>query len=184
MGDESLAENGHNRIGVTVVGKNLYLKPHGYATQDNCLGIPAFLEAMFRRGCARVAFDLEECDGMDSSFLGVIADAATNLPGRQHGTVVILNADEQNRKELATVGLLPLIEVLDEPIDAPEGFELEDVDFMHFPCTEQERIEEIKRLHETLCHLSEHNKEKFGRFVSMLDAELKQANETETTPAG
>ena len=173
-----------NRIGVTVVGKNLYLKPHGYATQDNCLGVPSFLKAMFRRGCVRVAFDLEECDGMDSTFLGVIADAATNLPGQDHNTVVILNADEQNRKELATVGLLSLVEVIEEPIDAPEGFELKDIDFMHFPCTEQERIEEIKRLHSKLCNISEENREKFGSFVSMLDAELKQANEQETTPTG
>ncbi len=172
-----------SRIGVTVVGKNLYLKLYGYATQDNCLGIPSFLNAMFRRGCVRVAFDLEECEGMDSTFLGVIADAATNLPGQEHGSVVILNADEQNRKELATVGLLSLVDVIDETIDAPEGFELKDIDFMHFPCTEKERIKEIKRLHGKLCELSQANEEKFGSFVSMLDAELKQANE-ETTPTG
>ena len=171
-------------IGVTIVGKCLYLKPVGFATQDNCLGIPCFLKAMFRQGCTRVAFDLEECKGMDSTFLGIIADAATNLPRHQKTPVVIFNADEQNMKELRTVGLLSLVEVVEKPMEPPSEFEFEDVNFMHFPRTEEERIKEVMRLHETLCELNEHNRQKFGSFISMLETELQQAGEHEKTPTG
>lgn len=59
-----------------MIERTVYLKPFGFATQQNSLGIPDFVSAMFRAGCNSVSFDLACCRGMDSTFLGVIAYAA------------------------------------------------------------------------------------------------------------
>ena len=86
-----MSENETGRIEVAVLDKNVYIRPIGYATQTISLGVPDFLEAMFRQGCTSVTFDLKACEGMDSTFLGVIAAAAMS---RAHGgekAVVILN---------------------------------------------------------------------------------------------
>ena len=167
-------------IGVLVMSKRLktvYLKPFGYATQDNSLGIPDFLACMFREGCVRVAVDLKDCHGMDSTFLGVIADAATNLPRQGGKTVVILNARGREKKEMATVGLLPLVSVIDHPLDVPDGIEFMKADFFTFAGTERERCERIKYLHEQLTQLNERNKKQFGSFVAMLQKELQEASQ-------
>jgi len=164
-------------IGVLIIDKSVYLRPVGYATQDNSLGVPGFLSSMFQEGCVRVAIDLKDCMGMDSTFLGVIAHAATNLPRHGGSPVTILNASEKDIREFATVGLLSLVEVIDSPVEPPEGLELLEIDFVHFPNTERERIQQVKYLHEQLAKLNERNKKNFSSFLSMLQEELGQAND-------
>ena len=166
-------------IGVLIIEKSVYLKPVGYATQDNSLGIPTFLRAMFRCGCTKVAIDLENCRGMDSTFLGVMADAATNLPKHGETSLLILNASEKNKQELATVGLLPLVKIVEKPYHPPAGLDLQKVDFFHLPDSDTERIKEIKRLHEQLVNLNERNKEQFGSFISMLEEEFQETKSSE-----
>ncbi len=161
------------RIEVAIVGDNVYLKPFGRASQHNCLGLPDFLDGMFREGCTMAAFDLAECTGMDSSFLGVIAAAATAVPRKIGQTVVILNASESLMEGLQRVGLLQLVKVVKEPVTPPVDVALRPVDLMHLPHTERQRITQIKVLHEHLVKLNEKNKATFGPFLKMLEEELK-----------
>jgi len=173
-------------IGVFIINKDfksVYLKPFGRAIQENCLGIPDFLACMFRQGCVCVAIDLKDCTAMDSTFLGVIADAATNLPRRAGKTVLILNAAERDIKEFRTVGLLPLVKIVEHPVEIPEQIKLIKADFVHFPGTERKRVERIKYLHEQLVKLNERNKRVFGSFISMLQSELKATERNRCAPS-
>lgn len=163
-----------DRIGVAIIGQNVYVKPVGMATQENSLGIPDFLDAMFRAGCTSVSFDLSECLGMDSTFLGVVAGAATVAPHLPGKTVIILNAGDRAVRTLKRVGLIPLVCIHEEVLEPPEEIELRAVDFVHLPRTERERLEKIKKLHEELARLNDRNREMFGSFIAMLAAELKQ----------
>ncbi len=167
------------RIEVAIVGKTVYLKPYGLATQQNSLGVPDFLDAMFRAGCRDVVIDLEECRGMDSTFLGVIADAATALPRAPGKTVMVLNASEKACRQLQRIGLTPLVCIHAGEVDVPDELEFRKIDFVHFPKTETERIEKIKDLHKQLARLNEKNQRTFGSFIKMLEEELRQA-ETDT----
>ena len=164
----------NDRILVAVLDRTVYVRPFGYATQKDCLGLPDFLKAMFREGCVNVAFDLGETVGMDSTFLGVIASAAMPGPRTGEKSVVVLNADEHARRELRTIGLVGVIALRDEPYEPPADVELSEVDFVHLPGTERERLIRIKELHEGLVKLNDKNKRNFGAFVKMLDEELER----------
>jgi anti-anti-sigma regulatory factor len=170
-------------IGVAIMDKTVYLKPCGCAIRENSLGLPDFLRSMFREGCMRVAIDLENCQGMDSTFLGVVADAATNLPRHGGKNVIILNAGERARRELATVGLLGLVEMADESVEPPEDLEMQRVDFLPFPDDSRERAEQVKYLHEQLTKLNDANKKKFGDFIQMLERELEEQSDTGDSPS-
>jgi len=163
-----------DRILVAVLGKMVYVKPFGCATQKDCLGLPDFLRAMFREGCTSAAFDLAECTGMDSTFLGVIASAAIPGPATSGRTVVVLNCDEAARQELRMIGLLDKVALKEGPCAPPCELELSEVDFVHLPATERERIQRIKELHEQLVKLNERNRKNFGPFVEMLGKELER----------
>jgi hypothetical protein len=163
-----------DRIEVAVIDQSVYLKPYGFATQDNSLGIPDFLSAMFRSGCLVVLFDLSECKGMDSTFLGVMADAACGRPRRRAKTAVVVNADEDALRQLRRVGLLGLVKVRKERIEQPEGLKMRSIDFLHFPKTEMQRLETIRQLHEKLASLNEKNRTTFGSFLTMIEEELQQ----------
>lgn len=167
-----MGEDDH--IEVAVIDRTVFLKPFGFGTQHNSLGIPDFLNAMFRAGCHFVAFDLSECKGMDSTFLGVIADAATATPHRPGRTVMIMNAADDLMRQLKRIGLLPLVQVHEEPVEPPADIELSQIDFLHFPRTEQQKLEKVKYLHEQLIRLNEKNQMLFGPFIEMLEAELQE----------
>jgi hypothetical protein len=161
-----------SKVQVAVLENNVYVKPVGYATQRTCLGVPDFLEAMFRQGCKSVTFDLKDCKGMDSTFLGVVASAAMS---RAHGggrAVVVLNAGERLVHELRVVGLLPLVALKKEPCELPEDIKLADLDLVHMPGNERDRVVRIKRLHQELVKLNSANKRRFEGFVKMLEEEL------------
>ena len=135
---------------------------------------------MFRAGCLFVVFDLQDCKGMDSTFLGVIADAAT--AGRHRGeakTAVIVNADEANVRQLRRVGLLSLVKLHEGHVDQPEKLELSQVDFIHLPGTEHQRLERIRDLHEQLAKLNEKNRRTFGPFLTMVEEELRRHRKQE-----
>jgi hypothetical protein len=168
-----------DHIEVAVIDQTVFLKPFGFGTQHNSLGIPDFLAAMFRAGCRFVAFDLGECKGMDSTFLGVIADAACAAPHRSGKTVTILNASEALLRQLKRIGLLPLVQVHGEPVAPPAEIQLRQIDFLHFPKTEQQKLEKVKYLHEQLIRLNEKNKLLFGPFIQMLEDELMQEGAVE-----
>lgn len=162
------------QIKVAVLETSIYLKPFGYATQANSLGIPDFLDGMFRAGCQFVIFDLAECTGMDSTFLGVIADAATALPHRDSKTAVIINASDARLTQLRRIGLLALVKVREENAPLPDDVELTSIDFVHFPKTEMQRLARIKTLHEKLVDLNVKNELTFGPFIQMLEEEMRQ----------
>lgn len=162
-----------DRIQVAILGRTIYLKPLGFATQHNSLGVPDFVSAMFRAGCTCVAFDLAECKGMDSTFLGVMADAAMASAHRQGKTAIILNAAERLVAQIRRIGLLPLVCLRREESEPPCDIELRQVDFVHFPKTEYQKLRKVKHLHEQLALLNEKNRRLFGPFVAMLEEELR-----------
>jgi len=163
-----------DRIEVALFGGTVYLKPIGFATQNNCLGVPDFLKGMLSAGCRYIAFDLSECKGIDSTFLGVVANAALSRPQARTKTVLILNASRKALTLLRRVGLLPLVHVCKGKVETPEGLALRPIDFVHFPGTERERLRRIMELHRELCGLNEKNRRNFGPFVAMLKEELEE----------
>ena len=162
------------RILVAVFEKTIYVKPMGHATQENCLGLPDFIKAMFRQGCTSVTFDLDECEAMDSTFLGVVASAAMSTAHGQGKSVLIVNADEGARHEFGMIGLTPVVAFKDEHCEPPPELELSQIDFVHLPSNERERIKKIKEMHEQLVQLNERNRRNFQGFIDMLETELQE----------
>ncbi|MFP4175771.1 MAG: STAS domain-containing protein [Candidatus Brocadiia bacterium] len=162
------------RILVAVFDKTIYVKPMGHATQENCLGLPDFIKAMFREGCNNVTFDLENCNAMDSTFLGVVASAGMACSNQQGKGVLVVNADQSARQEFEMIGLTPVLAFRDEPCEPPPELELSHIDFCHLPNDERERIKTIKEMHEELIELNERNRQNFQGFIDILDEELQE----------
>lgn len=167
--DPSSGANGE--ILVAVFDNTIYVKPFGFATQQNALGLPDFLNCMFRNGHKKVTVDLEKCSGMDSTFLGVIATAALS-PSSAKKNVVIINAGDEAKMQLQRIGLMDVIAFKEEPCPPPPDLQLSHIDFFHLPSSEKERVCRIKELHQQLIRLNEKNRKKFGSFIKMLDEEL------------
>ncbi len=167
------------KIEVAILGKTIYVRASGYATQANSLGLPDILVAMFQQGCTSVTFDLKECCGMDSTFMGVIAGAAISRTRPRGKAVAIINSNDRTRQELTFIGLLPAVALVEEEVALPEGLRLARAGTIHWPKTERARITKIKKLHENLIALNEKNKKRFGAVIEMLETELRQEEGSE-----
>lgn len=154
---------------VAVGERAVYLRVHGLGSMNNCLCVRDFLEDMVEDHRGFVVVDLEDCTGMDSTFMGVLAGIATyEVDGRPVG-VAVVNGSPQLVKLLRGVGLTELVYVDPQPFDPPplEFHRLEEQP------SEEDRLKLIRAAHEHLIEISEENEKLFGPLVKTIEREMR-----------
>lgn len=148
-------------------GDALYVRVVGLATMYN---VGAARELIARETCQgrkRVIFDLVECEGMDSTFLGVIAGVALDEAGH---TVDIINVSDENRRLLEGLGLTELVNVVSAQVPPPEG----KLTPIYDRTEETGRLELVLSAHNELVKLSEENEAVFGDLIREIEKEAKE----------
>ena len=137
---------------------------------NNCLCVRDFIEKMLRSGHSFLVVDLADCTGMDSTFMGVLAGAATFRDVGPQPGVAAVNCDEALTCLLDSVGISELVLVDAEPFQTP------DVEFVRLKqvTAEPARLACIREAHMKLVALSEENEKTFGPLVAVLEREMKQ----------
>ena len=157
---------GHYEVGVS--RHAVYVRVIGLASMYNAACVRDLIEQMLDEGHQEVVFDLEECIAMDSTFLGVLAGAATHCGADGMPKVTVLNASAANLRLLEGVGLTELIGVCSAHVDPPDVR----LEALHERTQEAERLELVRAAHERLIQIDERNEEGFGSFLSTLNEEM------------
>ena len=129
---------------------------------------------MLEKGFRRFLVDLGPCQGIDSTFMGVligIYQFARQTSDGERVSVAVVNANPHNRKTMSDLGLTKIIQVLDTPVSLPPGVSTERLVEERFE--PDARIQLIKRAHENLIDLDEKNRAVFGPFLEKLTRELE-----------
>src|ERR1035437_2270468 len=105
-------------------GATAYLRVLGRATFKVGLVLKQFGTAAIEEGCTRIVLDVSACEGMDSTFMGVLAGMATRLARQARGKMLILDVPANLFEILSTLGLDQLMEcrrlgALPEPMVEP-----------------------------------------------------------------
>ena len=153
------------------IGKHaIYVRVSGLASMTNCLCVRDFLDEMLKSCRHFIIMDLAECTGMDSTFMGVIAGAASFIKNEQRTGLAVVNAGKSLVRLLEEVGISELV-LMD-----PKPFAVPDVEF--FPLQErdgeEERLALIRSAHQHLIATSEQNAKIFGPLIAQLEAQMKQ----------
>jgi anti-anti-sigma regulatory factor len=148
----------------------VYVRVHGIATMSNCLCLRTFIEELLAGGRSFIIVDLADCEGMDSTFMGVLAEAATYDQNGKTPGIAAVNVSEPLLRLLKNVGLTELIFVESEPFEAPR------LEFVRLDEQrgEKERLACVHAAHEHLMKLNDRNEEIFRPFVAALEREMKQ----------
>ena len=135
---------------------------------NNSAPFEQFSVLMQKRGCHEFILDFSSCDGLDSTFLGILLGMSVGLDD-QRSRVVIVNAREGVLRLLGEVGIDRLLEICPENISLPEipMQRLKTVD-----SDRETRASMILRAHENLCQVHHQNRERFGGFIELLREEL------------
>lgn len=153
-------------------GKIIYARVQGLGNSTNALLFEEFCEVELQQGLDYFAIDLAECQGMDSTFMGVLAGLSSHFPpGRS--PIVIFNASAKNRQLLDDLGLSKLITVRSQEDKLPD-LELSPLAGEVLPA--RERAERIRRAHQQLVDADSRNAAKFGSVLQLLKRELGQQN--------
>jgi anti-sigma B factor antagonist len=155
---------------VATGARAVYVRVHGLATMSNCLCLRTFMEDLLAGGRSFVVVDLADCTGMDSTFMGVLAGAATYEQNGKTPGIAAVNVSEPLLRLLRNVGLTELIFVEPEPFEAPalEFIRLEE------QRGEKERLACVHAAHEHLMKINDRNEEVFRPFVAALELEMRQ----------
>lgn len=162
----------HSGFYEVAVGKRaVYIRVHGHASMNNCFCLRDFIDRMLHVGHSFFVVDLADCAGMDSTFMGVLAGAATYEQNGKAPGIAAVNVGEPLVRLLRSVGLTELIFIEADRFDVPV-----DLEFVRLEeqATEEDRLILIRAAHEQLIKICDHNEEVFGPFVAALEMEMKQ----------
>ena len=148
--------------------QTVYCRVVGLGNSNNCGPFRDFSDRMQAQGCAHFILDFSSCEGVDSTFLGVLLGIAMS-DGPRRPEVVVVNATRPVRRVLGEVGIDHLVQVCRDDVELPDIplSRLEPTD-----ATDADRIGMMLTAHENLCRLEGDNVERFGNFLRLLRAEL------------
>jgi len=163
-----MAANAGSPFLVNAEADPILVRVCGRASFQNSQYVRDYIQQSAREGRRRFILDFDQCTGMDSTFLGVLAGAAIDLrKSVPAGTLVLCRLGPRNLELVRNLGLHRLASVVtgDDLADlnreggtALEGPEL----------TENEAARMVLQAHDTLVQIDEANRAKFQDVISLL----------------
>lgn len=152
------------------------IKIAGRAAAESARDFQQLIQRLQGDGIARFVLDLSGCLLMDSTFSGVLAGLATEMgptPGDdwQHFTIVGANARVLDL--LDNLGVLPLVDVLEDCIDAQKLAQCQEIALAQHSKTEMTTC--CLEAHRLLMNLKPENAAKFRTVTEILEQQLSAA---------
>jgi anti-sigma B factor antagonist len=156
-----------------------WIRCEGKGSFLNSSAVKEFGDARIRTGVVRLVVDLEECTGMDSTFMGTLAGMAARI-SEFGGKLQVTAATEKSCQSLEDLGLDFLMEI--NPQDTEWiGLEGKVRDLLKpklagIKAGTVMHTKHVLEAHEILSRANESNEKKFSSVVKLLGDEL--ANKT------
>ncbi len=200
------AVNARDYVAVARGSDLVVLRVVGRGNMITAPGLADFADQQRKAGFRRFVLDLERCEGMDSTFVGVLVGLATSLrgeseteaadapeffPGNTNQAPAPQPAAAAAASEAAGAGVLTAVNVsanirdlltmlgADAFIRLRGSFSLPQLEATVLPeksLPTDERHRLIQRAHEKLIEIDKRNIERFGKFLQMLSSELGGAS--------
>jgi anti-anti-sigma factor len=155
----------------------------GRANYQNSLALKqVFEKTSSENKSPNFVFDLERCDSMDSTFMGVVASIGLHQRRIRGTKSTVLNVSPHVRDLLDMLGLKFLLEIRDAEADGksrPAVPEARFSDVVPPETTKLDRIIMMIEAHERLIDVSDQNEVKFKSVLETLHDSLERAGGTD-----
>lgn len=165
----------------------------GAGSKENSADVVRYVEPEIEHGRSRVVVDLDQCTGLDSTFMGMLIGISKRLRQIKQGCLHIINAHGRNAQLLRGLGVQYFCSLSedagpftkDETADAcscgsemeppPTQADLVDCqELEHRPLTKSEQTQHCFAAHKELSEVNEANREKFKDVVDLMGKKLMQ----------
>lgn len=152
---------------------HVWIRVRGRGSFHVSSGIKRYAAHMIAQGKNSFIIDLEECTGMDSTFMGTMTGIALQVH-KTGGEVQVIAAGDRNRASLENLGLDQLIVIRDE-----KPGELPDLDPPHDAGLVPEKAESARTMLDAHQALVEAMPGNIGIFQDVLEFLEKEVHESE-----
>ncbi len=157
---------------VKAYAEPIVIKINGRASYLNCAPVSDFFARMIENGKKSFVIDFQECQTMDSTFLGIIAGLALDLRKMQPpGSVSLCRLSKRNLELVRNLGLHRIINVGSE--EFPMVFGNPDEKLNPVKRKEIDNAKMILKAHENLVEIEDTNKSKFQDVIDFLKNQVK-----------
>ena len=167
-------EQSNDDLQAAIVGDKIFIRVTGRGSFKVSATLKKFIaQVVSQQPVAFVVIDLNECVGMDSTFMGVLAGLSGRLKQNRQ-TLELINLSEKNAGLLATLGVDQVI----AHFSHNHGHEMPDqgVQSLSIADTKKELAETALQAHQNLVELSEENRPRFKRVIEYLQADVDRLN--------
>ncbi len=170
----SKAVSKKNQILVGKFDNFSWIRCEGKGSFSNSPQMKQWAEAQVTNGKTCLVIDLEECTGMDSTFMGTMAGIAMRMAKLPNGVLQVTGASDKSRHSLEDLGLSMLLEI--EPADANWQQNISSIRQSLQICQDSAKVDNTQHVfdaHKILCEADDANDEKFSTVLDVLEAELE-----------
>lgn len=159
-GDRLVVSRADDAVLVQVFGLgNMFLAPT----------LQTFVESELNAGFLNFVVNLQDCQGMDSTFMGTFIGLSAEIR-RRFGWFCLVNVSDENKRLLRMLGILNLVSIHEGNFPVAEGkstvlYPSED------PYTRQKQIHSAHRM---LIEADPQNVQRFGPFIKALEEEMAE----------
>ena len=160
------------------LGSVAWVRIDGPANQENAGQIRDFLRGRFEKGWSRFVIDLQNCIGIDSTFIGMLYRLAADVTEKsESGSVDVIHPGDRNERSIRKLGLDAMIRIDRDGASWSEEKHLVEENLKHPLCsqkqTREERAELVLDAHEALIEANEENRSRFCDVVEFLKKDLE-----------
>lgn len=146
----------------------VYVRVVGLGNMRNAMTFRAFIDRMRQDGCSRIVVDLVDCQGLDSTFMGVLLSLHQN--DTTAAELIVLNANPHCWQQLASIGLDRVLTIRQEPQAIPANAPV--YTLPEFEVSPHERLKLIRKAHRELVAFDKRNEAHFAALLKDLDDRL------------
>ncbi len=149
----------------------IVIKIVGRANYLNSAPLNNFFVNMFKSDKKNFIVDFSKCDGMDSTFLGIIAGNALEVR-KKNGSLVLLKLNKRNLELVKNLGLHKILTVDNKSSEKC----LEDADTCLKPqkLSDPKNADMILKAHQSLVKIDETNRYKFQDVITFLKSQIDE----------
>ena len=152
------------------------VKINGKASFMNSAPVKELCDRLVTQGKSRFVIDFQNCTGMDSTFLGILAGLGIRLMKDEHGgSVVLCRLGSRNQELIHNLGLHRILTV-DTGAgenDLPANGDLEALSGPAEKISQVENARLVLQAHENLVEIDASNKTKFQDVISFLKNQIE-----------
>ena len=167
-------------ISVSCLDDRICVRVVGRGTFQNCQPLRQFVLERIERGQHEFVVDLGQCQGMDSTFLGVLGGLGLRLQDMGYPSAIhVINASPRHAELLQTLGLDRLLDIKAGGPVVLEGTDFHplpdaDITQLAHPLTKDEAADLILEAHDNLIRVDERNAPRFKELTRTLRQALQR----------